>query len=72
LCIPQEFYQIVQSMAQDTTLYQVGIVGESERVSRPVLGDKVSTELRCFAPRASIRYKDIGCQRSDKTVSILG
>jgi len=70
--MPQEFYQIVQSKAQDTTLHQVGIIGEIERVSPPVLGDKFSTELRRFTPRTSIRYKDVGCQRSDKTVSVLG
>ena len=70
--MPQEFYQIVQSMAQDTMLHQVGIFGEIERVSLPVLGDKFSTELRCFTPRAGISHKDVGCQRSDKTVSILG
>jgi len=37
--MPQESYQIVQSIAQDTTLHQVGIVGEIERVSPPVPGD---------------------------------
>ena len=59
-------------MAQDTTLHQVGIVGEVESICPPVLGDKFSAELRCFTPRASIRHKDVGCQRSDKTVSVLG
>jgi hypothetical protein len=59
-------------MAQDTTLHQVGIVGEVESISPPVLGYKFSTELRCFTPRAGIRHKNIGCQRSDKTVSVLG
>jgi len=70
--MPQESYQIVQSMAQGTTLHQVGIVGEIERINPPVLGDKFSTELRCFTPRAGIRHKDVGCQRSDKMVSVLG
>jgi hypothetical protein len=70
--MPQEFYQIVQSMAQDTMLHQVGIFGEIESVNLLILGDKFPTELRCFASRAGIRHKDVGCQRSDKTVSILG
>ena len=72
MCIPYEFYQIVRSMAQDTTLHQRGIVGEIDGVSLPVLGDKFSTELRCFTPRAGISHKDVGGQRSDKTVSVLG
>lgn len=70
--MPQEFYQIVQSMAQDTMLHQVGIFAEIENVNLLMLGDKFSTELRCFTPRAGISQKDVGCQRSDKTVSILG
>ena len=72
LCMPQESHQIVQSMAQDTALPQGGIVGEVESISPLVLGDKFSTELRRFTPRAGIRHKDVGCQRSDKTVSVLG
>ena len=72
LCMPQESYQVMQSMAQDTTLHQVGIFGEIKSVNPPVLGDKFSTELRCFTPRAGIGHKDVGCQRSDKTVSVLG
>ena len=44
-------------MAQDTTLHQRGIFRESEPVSWPVLGDKFSTELRCFTPRTGIGYK---------------
>ena len=43
--------------AQDTTLHQVGIFGEIESVSPPVLGDKLSTELRRFTPRASIGHQ---------------
>jgi hypothetical protein len=70
--MPQESSQIVQSVAQDTMLHYVDIFGEIERVSPPVLGDKFATELGCFAPRASIRHQDIGCQGSDKTVSVLG
>ena len=70
--MPQESYQIVQSMTQDATLHQVGIVGEIERVNPPVLGDQFSTELRCFTPKVGIRHKDVGCQCSDKTVSVLG
>ena len=70
--MPQDYYQIVQSMAQDTTLHQVGIFGEIESVSPPVLGDKLSTELRRFTPRASIGHQDVGCQRSDQTVSVFG
>ena len=62
----------MQRMAQDTTLHQVDIVGEIKSVSPPVLGDQFSTELRRFTPRAGIRHKDVGGQRSDKTVSVLG
>ena len=70
--MPQELYQIVQSMAQDTMLHQVGIFGEIESVNLLKLGDKCPTELRCLAPRPGICHKDVGGQRSDQTVSILG
>ena len=68
----QESYQIVQSMAQDTTLQQVDIFGEIESGNLPVLGDKFYAELGCFAHRTGIRHQNVGCQHRDKPVSVLG
>ena len=72
LWMPQECYQIVQSMAYNTTLHQVGIVGEVKGVNPPVLGYKFCTELYHSTSRAGIGHKEVGCQRGHKTVSVLG
>jgi hypothetical protein len=42
--MPQAYYQIVQSMAHNTTLHQGGIFGKSKSVSPPVQDYKVSNE----------------------------
>ena len=70
--MPQECYQIVPSIAHNTTLPQGGIFGEVQGINPLVLDDKFGTELCRFTSRASIGHKDMSCQRSYKTVSVLG
>ena len=68
----QECSQVMQGMTHHTTLHQVGIGREIEGVNLLMLGYKSRAEPRCSTPSARIGHKDVRCQRSHKTISVLG
>ena len=70
--IPQAYYQIMQSMAHNTTLHQMGIFGKIESVNSFVLGDKFSAEPGRFTSRAGIGYTVLRGQRGHQTIAVLG